>query len=49
MAVFHWRKTYPDLLLCARCLSAYPEVLGGPVYETGYRSQSEIDWLDGSR
>jgi hypothetical protein len=24
-AVYHWRDTYPDLLLCARCLKDYPE------------------------
>ena len=24
-AIFHWRSTYPDLLLCAECLESYPE------------------------
>jgi hypothetical protein len=25
VAVFHWKTTYPDLLLCRDCLDAYPE------------------------
>lgn len=25
VAVFHWRMTYPDLMLCAECLESYPE------------------------
>ena len=28
-AVFHWRESYPDLLLCADCLESYPEAQGG--------------------
>ena len=24
-AVFHWTRTYPDVLLCASCLKEYPE------------------------
>lgn len=27
-AVFHWRTTYPDLMLCAACLALYPEAQG---------------------
>src|SRR5262245_25247979 len=27
VAVFHWRETYPDLLLCAQDLEMFPEVV----------------------
>lgn len=30
-AVFHWRTTYPDLMLCRSCLELYPEALGEPL------------------
>lgn len=25
VAVYHWTRTYPDLLLCRRCLRDFPE------------------------
>jgi hypothetical protein len=43
VAVFHWTKTYPDLLLCAECLDCYPEaVWAGRPYRRNDEFEAEL-------
>ena len=44
-SVFHWRNTYPDLLLCRDCLECYPEITDAPWYSTKHTTrQNERSW-----
>ena len=32
-AIWHWKATYPDMLLCVACLDLYPEAWIEPCYD----------------